>query len=181
MLATRGVQVARETGALSLFPNALNYLAALNVHSGAFTTAAALVDEVDSITQATGIPPLRYSEAMLVTARGDRAQALSLLEWGRRNATERGEGSAVGAVWWLTALLHNGHGDYSEALAAARQACEHEDVVFFGWALVELIEAAARSGRPEEAAAALDRLSEANAGERNRMGAGRSKRAATRC
>jgi DNA-binding CsgD family transcriptional regulator len=159
-LATRGVQVARETGALSLFPNALNYLAALNVHSGAFTTAAALVDEVGLITQATGIPPLRYSEARLITVRGDRAQALSFLEWGRLNATERGEGSAVGAVWWLTALLHNGHGDYNEALAAARRAYEHEDVMFFGWALVELVEAAARSGRPEEAAAALERLKE---------------------
>ena len=159
-LATRGVRVARETGALNLFPNALNYLAALNVHSGAFATAAALIDEIDSITQATGIPPLKYSAAMLAAARGDQAKALPLLEWGRRNATERGEGSAVGAVFWLTALLYNGHGDYDEAIAAARQACEHEDVVFFGWALVELIEAGARSGRAEEAAAALDRLSE---------------------
>jgi len=31
-LATRGVRLARETGALSLLPNALNYLAAFNVH-----------------------------------------------------------------------------------------------------------------------------------------------------
>ena len=160
LLATRGVRVARETGALNLLPNALNYLAALNVHAGAFTTAAALVDEIDSITQATGIPPLRYSEARLVAARGDRAQLLSLLESGIRNAAERGEGSAVGASFWLTALLYNAHGDYGEALTAARQACEHEDVVFFGWALAELIEAGARCGQAEEAATALGRLSE---------------------
>jgi DNA-binding CsgD family transcriptional regulator len=160
LLATRGVRVARETGALNLLPNALNYLAALNVHSGAFGTAAALIDEVDSITQATGIPPLKYSAAMLAAARGDPAQAQALLEWGRRNATERGEGSAVGATSWLTALLHNGHGRYGEALAAARQACEHEDVIFYGWALIELIEAGVRGGGTEEAAAALDRLSE---------------------
>ena len=81
LLATRGVRVARETGALSLLPNALNYLAALNVHSGAFATAAALIDEVDSITQATGIPPLKYAAAMLTTARGEQAQAQALLEW----------------------------------------------------------------------------------------------------
>ena len=61
VLATRGVRVARETGALNLLPNALNYLAALNVHSGAFATAAALIDEVEAITQATGIPPLKYA------------------------------------------------------------------------------------------------------------------------
>ena len=97
VLATRGVRLARETGALNLLPNALNYLAALNVHSGAFATAAALIDEVDSITQATGIPPLKYAASMLAAARGDQAQALALLEWGWRNATERGEGSAIGA------------------------------------------------------------------------------------
>jgi DNA-binding CsgD family transcriptional regulator len=158
LLATRGVRLARETGALHLLPNALNYLAAFNVHSGAFGTAAALTDEVDSITQATGIPPLRYSAAMLAAARGDEAP--DLWEWSRRNLTDRGEGSGLGQLWWLTALRHNAHGRYGEALAAARQACEREDVMAYGWALVELIEAAVRGGRPDEAAAALDRLSE---------------------
>ena len=72
----------------------------------------------------------------------------------------RGEGSAIGMHRWLTALLHNGHGRYGDALAAARQACEYEDVLAYGWALVELIEAGVRGGRPDEAAAALERLSE---------------------
>ena len=160
LLATRGVRVARETGALSLLPNALNYLAALHVHSGAFGAAAELIAEVDSITQATGIPPLRYAASTLLVARGDQAQALSLLEWGWRNVTERGEGSALGLASWLHAWLHNSHGHYGEALAAARRACEHEDVMAYGWALVELIEAAVRDGQPAEAAAALGRLSE---------------------
>jgi DNA-binding CsgD family transcriptional regulator len=160
LLATRGVRLARETGALNLLPNALNYLAAFNVHAGAFATAAVLIDEVGSITQATGIPPLKYAESMLTAARGDQAQTLTLLEWGRQNSTERGEGSAIGAAGWLTALLHNGYGQYGEALAAARQACEHEDVMYYGWALVELVEAGVRDGQPDEAAAALGRLSE---------------------
>jgi DNA-binding CsgD family transcriptional regulator len=160
MLATCGVRVARETGALNLLPNALNYLAVLNVHSGAFATAAELIAEVDSITQATGIPPLRYAASTLLVARGDQAQALSLLEWGLRNVTERGEGSALGLASWLYALLYNSQGHYGKALAAARRACEHEDVIAYGWALVELVEAGVRSGQPEEAAAALDRLSE---------------------
>src|SRR5690349_1047243 len=157
-LATRGVRLARETGALNLLPNALNYLAALNVHSGAFATAATLTDEVNSITAATGIPPLGYAAAMLAAARGD--QPLALFEWSWRILTERGEGSALGQLWRLTALRHNAHGAYGEALAAARHACEREDVMAYGWALVELIEAAVRGGRPDEAAAALDRLSE---------------------
>jgi DNA-binding CsgD family transcriptional regulator len=61
---------------------------------------------------------------------------------------------------WLKALLQNGHGQYAEALGAARQACEHEEVIAYGGALVELIEAGVRSGRPDDAVPALERLSE---------------------
>jgi DNA-binding CsgD family transcriptional regulator len=158
VLATRGVRVARDTGALHLLPNALNYLAALNVHSGAFATAAAQIDEVDAITQATGLPPLKYAAVMLAATRGDDAPAL--MNWAWRNLTERGEGSGLGIWLRITALRNNGHGRYDDALADARRACEHDDVMAYGWALVELIEAAVRSGRPDEAAPALERLSE---------------------
>ena len=161
VLATRGVRVARDTGALNLLANAANYLAALNVHSGNFAGASALIDEVHAITQATGIPPLKYAACMLAATRGDQAQMQAISDDELpRGAMARGEGSALGLFWWLSALLHNGHGHYGEALAAARQACEHEDVMAYGWALVELIEAGVRVGRPDEAAAALDRLSE---------------------
>jgi DNA-binding CsgD family transcriptional regulator len=77
-----------------------------------------------------------------------------------QDAIERGEGSAVGMLWWGMALVHNAHGRYGEALEAAHQACRHEHVIAYGWALVELIEAAVRLGRVDEAAAALDLLSE---------------------
>jgi DNA-binding CsgD family transcriptional regulator len=60
----------------------------------------------------------------------------------------------------LSALRHNGRANYGEALTAARQACEREEVMAYGWALVELIEAGLRVGRRDEAAAALVRLSE---------------------
>jgi hypothetical protein len=110
-LATRGVRMARDTGELNLLFNAINYLAALNVHSGAFATAALMIDEVDALTQATGISPLKYASTMPAAARGDEWPALH--EWNWRNLVERGEGSGV-ALWWLTALLHNGPGHYEE-------------------------------------------------------------------
>jgi DNA-binding CsgD family transcriptional regulator len=160
VLATRGVRLARDTGALNLLPNALNYLAALNVHSGAFESASAMHDEVEAITAATGIPPLNYAACMLAASRGDRVQLQAVTEPSLRGATARGEGSAFGGYGWFSALLHNGHGQYGEALAAARMACEREEVVSYGRALVELVEACVRGGAPDEAAAALDRLSE---------------------
>src|SRR6201999_3603189 len=53
-LATGAVRIARDTGALNLLPNALNHLAVLHIHSGSFAAAAALGEEVATITQATG-------------------------------------------------------------------------------------------------------------------------------
>ena len=149
---------ATAPGALNLLPNALNHLAALNVHSGAFATAAGLIDEVDAITEVTGLPPLKYAACMLATARGDEARAL--FDFSYRNGMERGEGSGLALFWWLTALRHNSYGRYREALADARQACEREDVMAYGWALAELIKAGVRGGATDEATVALERLSE---------------------
>ena len=60
----------------------------------------------------------------------------------------------------LLAQVHNAHGRYEEALADAQVAVAHVDVMAYGWGLVELIEAGVRCGRPDEAAAALERLRE---------------------
>jgi DNA-binding CsgD family transcriptional regulator len=58
-------------------------------------------------------------------------------------------------------VLNNGLGRYQDALAAARRASEDpHELVFSTWAAVELIEAAARSGLPEQAASTLERLCE---------------------
>ena len=161
MLATRGVRVARDTGALNLLANAANYLAALNVHSGTFATAAALIDEVEAITEATGLPPLKYADCMLIAARARSGAGAGVLRnlVGERDGARRGLGAwhVLGRLW---RCCKTAAGHYAEALAAARQACEHEDVIAYGWGLVELIEASVRVGRPDEAAAALDRLSE---------------------
>ena len=157
-LATHGVRVAHETGALSVLAVAATYRASLHVHEGAFDAAAARIDEAEAITRETGMAPLKYASLLLAAWRGDETQALELIEAARREATARGEGMGLGIVEWTTALLHNGRGRYAEALAAARRGCEHDDVGLFAWSLVELIEAGARTGTPDEAA--LARLSE---------------------
>jgi len=57
-------------------------------------------------------------------------------------------------------VLYNGLGRYEAALASAQSACQYDDLGIFGFSLVELVEAGARSGAHEEAAAALRRLEE---------------------
>ena len=97
---------------------------------------------------------------MLAAWRDDESRMQTIFDQDLPGAQTRGEGSAFGGYGWLTALVHNSHGRYDDALEAAARACEHEDVIYFGWALVELIEAGVRSGQPAEAAVALERLSE---------------------
>jgi DNA-binding CsgD family transcriptional regulator len=160
VLATRGVRVARATGAFSMLALAATYRASLYVHGGAFDAASSLIDEADAITHATDMAPLKYAALMLAAWQGNEANGLKLIEAGRLEATARGEGMGLGVIEWATALLYNGRGRHTEALAAARRGCEHDDVGLFAWALVELIEAGVRSGATDAAAAALDRLSE---------------------
>ena len=67
---------------------------------------------------------------------------------------------ASAGIEFATAVLHNGMGHYKAALAAAKQACEHDELGFGVWVLPELIEAGVRSGQNEAAAAALHQLTE---------------------
>ena len=157
-LATRAVRLARDGGALAVLPVALSYRAGVHVHAGEFAEAAALIEEADAITEATGNAPMRYTSMMLAAWRGDEKQTLHLVETGVQDAKARGEGRAIGLAGYVTAVLHNGFSRYDAALAGARWACEDEDLGFFGWSLVELVEAAARSDARDAAADALDRL-----------------------
>jgi len=159
VLATRGVRVARETGALSVLAMAATYRASLHIQEGAFGATSSLIEEADAITRATDMAPLKYAALMLAAWRGKEADGLDLIEAGRLEATARGEGMGLGVIEWATALLYNGLGRYKDAHAAAEEACEHDDVGLFAWSLVELIEAGVRSGATDATSAALDRLS----------------------
>jgi DNA-binding CsgD family transcriptional regulator len=159
-LATRQLRLARDAGALTVLPLAATYRAGVHVHAGEFAAAAALIEEADAITAATGNAPLMYTSLVLAAWRGQEAQAMELIEASREDATRRGEGRAITLAEYATAVLYNGLGRYREALAAAQRASEHDDLGLYGWALIELVEAAARSREPQLAADALERLSE---------------------
>jgi DNA-binding CsgD family transcriptional regulator len=159
-LATRAVRLAREAGHLSVLPIALTYRAGVHVHAGEFDAASALIAEAAAISEATGSAPLWYTSLVLAAWRGEESRALELIQLGFNDATVRGEGRAIALAHYVTAVLYAGLGRYEDALAAAKRACAHEDLGLFGWALMELAEAASRCDHPEIALDALLRLDE---------------------
>jgi hypothetical protein len=159
-LATRAVGLARDAGALAILPNALTYRASLHVLAGEFAAGSALIEEAYGIAEATGSAPLRYPSLLLAAWRGRESAALETIEAGIQDARARGLDRAVGFAQWVTAVLYNGLGRYEDALSAAQRACAHEDLGFFGFALSELVEAAARTDRREVASDALGQLEE---------------------
>ncbi|MGD9995999.1 MAG: AAA family ATPase [Ilumatobacteraceae bacterium] len=157
-LAMRAVRLARDTGRLGQVPIALTYLAGVHVHAGDFQVASSLLDEADSINDAIGGAPLRATAVVLLAWRGDEEHLSSVLAAGVPNALERGEGRAIGLQGFVKALLYNGLGRYHDALVAAQEACEFDDVGVTGFGLVELVEAAVREGADDLAAQGLRRL-----------------------
>jgi DNA-binding CsgD family transcriptional regulator len=159
-LATAAVRQARDAGALAVLPPALAYRAGVHVLAGEFATAATLLEEAASITAATDYAPLRYYALTLAAWRGIPADAISLIEAAAADGSARGEGRVLGLTGYLSAVLYNGLGRYEEAFAAAREACEYEDLGFHRWCLFELSEAAIRTDDTETAAQAVRRLEE---------------------
>jgi DNA-binding CsgD family transcriptional regulator len=157
-LSSRSVRLAREAGALTALPGLLVYLAGVHVYDGEFAAAAALIEEADAITAATGNAPMRYAAVFLVAWRGEESSAVKLIDAATKDAAARGEGRILGMAEYVTAVLNNGLGRYPAALAGARLACEHDDLGYFNWSLAELVEAGLRSGAVEEATAALRQL-----------------------
>lgn len=165
-LSARYLQLARSAGALSELPLALSTRAMMLSFAGDLTTAGALVDEQRAVTEATGGNLAPYAALRLAALRGDKTGAFTLIEKTEREVRQRGEGIGVAVAEWTRAVLHNGLGDYTKALAAAEQALYHQeypDIRYPGvanWAAAEHIEAAVRSGSRETAAAALGWLVE---------------------
>jgi DNA-binding CsgD family transcriptional regulator len=155
VLTTRYVQDARDTGAISVLPIGLVFLALLHIFEGKLDTAAALVAEADSLIEATGSGRIEMTKLALAACQGDEAHVTDLMSKMERDAIARGEGLVLGFSEHSRAVLYNSLGKYKLALAAAQRASEYDELVSSSWALPELIEAASRSGRPELAADAL--------------------------
>jgi ATP/maltotriose-dependent transcriptional regulator MalT len=159
-MTTRQVELAREAGALGQLPFLLNHTGIDAVWSGDLAAAASLIAEADAVREATGSRFAPYAALMLASFRGNQADAAPLIRSAIEDATAQGQGMAVTYAHWATAILCNGLGRYTEALAAARQASDHAHLYVSMWTLPELIEAATRTGNTRMASDALDLLAE---------------------
>lgn len=158
LLASAAIRQARDAGALAVLPPALAFGAGVHLLAGEFDTATALIAEAAAISAATDYAPLRYHSVSLAAFRGIAGEAVGLIESAVAGAAARGEGRALGVTGFLSAVLYNGLGRYAEAFAAARTCCEYDDLGFYSWSLVELVEAATRNGDKETATWAVQDL-----------------------
>jgi DNA-binding CsgD family transcriptional regulator len=158
-LASSQARLARSTGTLVLLPYALEYLAGFHIQAGDLSLASGLHAESARLDLGIRAETLPYIPLRLAAWRGQEATVAQLSDVMLRGARTRGEGGAITATHYAQAILHNGLGQYAQALDAARQAVSIDEIATSPWALAELSEAAARSGRLDVAADAAEELS----------------------
>jgi DNA-binding CsgD family transcriptional regulator len=159
-LAVGQVRLARASGTLSWLPFALDYLAEYHIQAGDLSQAAALLAEREQIDPGIRAATLPYVPLLLAAWRGEASTVTELTRVMARGASARGEGAALAYAEYAQAVLYNGLGDYGRAADAARAATVVDELVISPWSLYELVEAAARSGQPQQATGALRQLSD---------------------
>jgi DNA-binding CsgD family transcriptional regulator len=160
-LTRRQIRLARDLGALTILPLTLSTRAGVELFAGNLAHATSLVEEANVITNATDSRNVPYAPLALVAFRGREPDASGLIQTSSEDFLARGEGMGLTLAHWATAYLHNGLARYDLALAAAEQAANDPHELWFSpWTMVELIEAASRTGREERAASALEVLGE---------------------
>ena len=160
-LTTRGVERARDVGALTAVPFALSMLSYVHAASGELAPAESLLGEIQAASEATGTPTQPYLAMWIAAVRGREDETHDLARAAGDEAAARGEGFAAFVIEHVKAVLYNGLGRYGEAVAALRrQAVDPTYRDPSPRPMAELIEAAARSGERELAELALERLAE---------------------
>jgi DNA-binding CsgD family transcriptional regulator len=155
----RQLELARRAGAFSLLPVALSDRLAAELFAGRIAVAAALAAEAEAVVEATASHLTLRTAITMANWRGRDAEAVALTDARRQDVLQRGEGLWFRANDWGSAIRLNGLGRYDDALAAAERAAEDPHGLGLSiWTLIELIEAAVRSGKAERAAGPLAQL-----------------------
>ncbi len=158
-LADRQVELARADGVLTVLPIALSLLMLAQTVDGDLDAADASCDEIDAIKEVTGHPLPAYGRMFLAAYRGQAEEVERLAREVRVDGEARGEGYALSAANFAEAILYNGLGRYSEAVEVGRRELPYTHELSHAMrTLLELVEAATRTGDRELAEEAFVRL-----------------------
>ena len=164
VLTSRQVEVARAAGALGVLPLTLSTRAGVRLFAGQLSEAESLIEQVEAVADATDTRNAAYAAVLVAAFRGYEQEARELIDANAKDFAARGEGLGVTLTRYAAAALCNGLARYDEAYVAADDALEDpNELWFWPWATVELIEAASRTGRAAAALPAFERLTESTA------------------
>ena len=134
-VATRGVELAREAGALAVLAVSVNVMAQATTLGGEFGRARLLVAEADNVIEATGARVAPYGALVLAGFQGRELHASGLIDATIKEFTAGGQGTAVQYARWARSVLLNGLGRYREAMVAAQEATDDTPELFVSiWA-----------------------------------------------
>ena len=164
-LAIRWVQLARDLGALTALPVALNNQSIFaEVPAGRFDAARACFAEAFEISTATGNPGIvgtaGFAELFELAWRGRETDARRIAAAVTREATGAGRGTQIIFAQYSLVVLELGLGNYQAALQYALSVFQDDHPFLGTHVLPDLVEAAARCGETGVAEAALGRLAE---------------------
>lgn len=177
-LATNHLQKLRAVGNLTVLATALFQHAGLSVYAGRFDQATTLLEQADALIAATGAPAHGSIRPILAAYRGQEQLCRKLVESVVEESTSRGEGGEVTLALCAKAILHNGLGQYAEAFDACGSLARFDEVGYYGYVLVETVEAASRCGQTQTAGEAAGRIAELAAASRTGLGLGLASRCA---
>jgi DNA-binding CsgD family transcriptional regulator len=155
VLASRRVQLARDTGALAHLRFALSFLARSQLLAGEVTAATSTIDEAQVIAEASGNLPLVNAPMILAAWRGQEERASELIKATAAEAAARRWTSNA----YARAVLYNGLGRHEAARDAAWEAFPNDLVGHGPFLVPELAEAASRTGDTALLESALEWLS----------------------
>ena len=162
--SAKHLEVARSSGALAQVVTALNVRRVVALFGGDIDSARSLRITEDVVKQVTGTLRVSYGDLFVTAYEGSLELTPPLIAATAREGLERGEGLGCNIADRAATLFNLGLGRYAEATEAAVRAAEGNLGPFTSQGLADLAEAAVRSGQPDLAADALNRLRVATAG-----------------
>ena len=177
-LSERYLELARSLGALSELPTALTFKVVTLAYGGELGAAAAVNQELQAVMEATGSNLAPYAPLVVAAMRGRPGEVNDLIDAVRSDLSQRGEWFGMTTASFASTMANNAIGDYQAALRSAEDSGllstltptsssadsprGHRQTASllpaFNWCpfSIEVAEAAARCGRADIAAAAVD-------------------------